>query len=156
MFLVMSFSFPIWSALHPFSRFFQVTSSKTFKIYLFGNVIIFLHNSWFPSDIAFFYIKHRKNTFSVILFSIPKEYCQNFGILVPMKMNNKKKIYFIFFSIKSFICGFQLFWYLKNLKTLIIHVSRNVLSIPKHKVLCMNLSVFINNMIKNSQNTCFW
>ncbi len=44
------------------------------------------------------------------------------------------------------------FWYVRNLKTLIIHVSRNVLSFPEHRVLCMYLSVFIGKMIKKILN----
>ncbi len=118
MFLVMSFSFPIGTALHPFSRFLLVTSSKTLKIYLFGNVIVFLHIGWFSSVLAVFYVKHRKDTFSVILFSIPKEYSQNFGILVPMKMNNKTKkehFLFFFFSLKCYLWVLA-FMVLKELK----------------------------------------
>ncbi len=91
------------------------------------------------------------------------EIFQNFGILVPVKMNNKQKrkklefyLFIYFFSIKSVINFVILvFWYLRNLKTLIIHVSRNVFSFPKHRVLFMYLSVFIGNMIKKTQNTCF-
>ncbi len=70
-FLLMSLCFPIQTALHPFSRFFQVTSSKTLKIYLFGNVILFLHIGCFTSDLAIFYVKYFKDTFSAILFCIP-------------------------------------------------------------------------------------
>ncbi len=40
------------------------------------------------------------------------------------------------------------FWYSRNLKTLIIHVYGNVLSFPKHRVLCMYLSGFTGNLIK--------
>ncbi len=55
---------------------------------------------------------------------------------------------FFFFLNKECYLWVLTFWYLRNLKTLIIHISRNVLSFRKHKVLCMYLSVFIDNMMK--------
>ncbi len=68
------------------------------------------------------------------------EFKQNFGISVPMKMTKKKKSYFfiyLFFLYKECYLWFLAFWYLRNLKTPIIHISRSVLSFRKHKVLCM-------------------
>ncbi len=82
------------SLLSVFERNMQ---QSTKKIYLFCNVILILHIGWFASVLAFFYVKQRKDTFSVNLFSIPKEYFHNFGILVPMKMNKKKNYFILFF-----------------------------------------------------------
>ncbi len=103
--------------------------------------------------------KAKINIFDNVLFThnFP-EFCQNFGISVPMKKNNKKKkkilffnYFFIFFLYKEVLA----FWYLWNLKTRIIHVSRNVLSFLKHTVLYMYLSVFIDNLIKKTQKYMF-
>ncbi len=59
----------------------------------------------------------------------------------------KKKKYCIFlfiyfFSIESYL-WLLAFWFLMNLKTLIIHVSRNVLSFSTNRVLSMYLSVLL-------------
>ncbi len=87
------------------------------------------------------------------------EFWQNFVILVPMNINNKKNknaiILFNFFLYKECYLYVLTFWYLKNFKTFIIHISRNVLSFPKYRDLCMYLSVFIGNMIKKHSKHLF-
>ncbi len=89
----------------------------------------------------------------MFLFHIIPKLCPNFGSSLPVKMNKNEKnnhifsfIYFFFLN-KEFNLWLLAFSYLMNLKTLIIHVSRNVLSFPKKTVLCMYLSVFIGNIL---------
>ncbi len=73
------------------------------------------------------------------------EYCQGFGISVPMEMNKKKMLFFFFF--KECYLWVLDYWYLSNLKTFIIYVSLNVLSY---------LTDFLGKIIKkNTQNTYF-
>ncbi len=69
-FLIMSF-FSLYRVLCIHFRVsFYVTRSKTHKIYIFSNVILFLHIRWFASVFAFFYVNLLNGTFPVILFSI--------------------------------------------------------------------------------------
>ncbi len=81
------------------------------------------------------------------------EISQNFGISVPMKMN-KKKCYFLFIIFyKECYLWVLYYWYWRNLKTLIIYVSCNVLSFPKHRDLWMYLWVFIKKKKNNQKHS---
>ncbi len=111
----MLFFFSIQSAIHPFQRFgtqeAYLGSSKTQIKLVSPNVFPFPHIGCFVCILTFWYIKKEKkklkNTFLVMFCFYIKRY----------------RIYLIF--IQAVQCLVP-----KRLKTLIMHVSRNVLSFP--------------------------
>ncbi len=83
----------------------------------------------------------------------------DFGVLLP---NNVKTLILdkvldkvvLFLHIYCYSCILA-FWYIRNSKTLIIHVSRNALFISPYEVTFIHFGVLVGKNVKNTKNTRF-
>ncbi len=107
-----------------------------FTRFFFRNYVLFLQTVCYSCVLAFSSLRSAKSLIIHVsrnIFSFPHIgcFCMHFVVSVPEMVKNthphtqKKKIYFFFSPLRVLFTLCRV-WYLKNSKTLMIHVSRNV------------------------------
>ncbi len=111
--------------MHAFKRF---GTYRAQTIYVFGNVVLFFES----------YALH--------------------GVLVHKVKTLKKHVFFSNVFLGLYIECFSrdlLFRYIRSSKTLIIHMSDDILSFPNIEYFCIHFGVFVRKKLKNNQNPRF-